>query len=37
MNPFLKRIGLPTDARAVVIHADDIGMRPLRDALRSQR
>ena len=26
MNPFLKRIGLPADARAVVIHADDIGM-----------
>ncbi len=26
MNPFLKKLHLPEDARAVVIHADDIGM-----------
>ncbi len=26
MNPFLKQLGLPEDARAVVVHADDIGM-----------
>jgi predicted glycoside hydrolase/deacetylase ChbG (UPF0249 family) len=26
MNPFLAKLNLPDDARAVVIHADDIGM-----------
>ncbi len=26
MNPFLPKLNLPPDARAVVIHADDIGM-----------
>ncbi len=26
MNPFLTKLNLPEDARAVVIHADDIGM-----------
>ena len=25
-NPLLKKLGLPLDARAVIIHADDIGM-----------
>jgi predicted glycoside hydrolase/deacetylase ChbG (UPF0249 family) len=25
-NPYLKRLGLPDDARVVVLHADDIGM-----------
>jgi predicted glycoside hydrolase/deacetylase ChbG (UPF0249 family) len=25
-NPLLKKLGLPSDARAVIIHADDIGM-----------
>ncbi|HEX7588643.1 MAG TPA: ChbG/HpnK family deacetylase, partial [Anaerolineae bacterium] len=25
-NPLLKQLGLPSDARAVIIHADDIGM-----------
>ena len=26
MNPFLKKLGLSEDARAVIIHTDDIGM-----------
>jgi hypothetical protein len=34
MNPFLSKLNLPDDARSVVIHADDMGMGALRDALR---
>jgi hypothetical protein len=26
MNPLLPRLGLPPDARAVILHVDDIGM-----------
>lgn len=26
LNPLLKKLGLPKDARAVILHADDIGM-----------